>query len=119
MASQRRKLQEDTRVQILRCLQENPDTTQRDLIKVAGISVEVTLYGLSALVDKGIAWFGNFAGAEGKRRYAYVLSPTGIVRKASPNRVFLTRKMEDIEALNEKIQSLQVNLDRRNAEAGA
>ncbi|MGJ8590128.1 MAG: MarR family EPS-associated transcriptional regulator [Yoonia sp.] len=113
------KLQEDTCFRNPRYLQKNPDTIQRNLIKVAGISVGVMLYGWSAHIDKGIAKFGNFAGAEDKLRYAYVLSPTGIARKGPLARAFLMRKMECYVALNEEIQSLQLNLDKRKAQARA
>lgn len=115
MTSKRSKSQEDTYFRILRVLQENPEMSQRELAKVAGISVGGLHYVLRALVDKGFVKFGNFTGAEDKRRYAYVLTPKGIARKASLTRAFLMRKMEEYEALKEEIQSLQLDLDGENA----
>lgn len=105
------KLREDTNFRILRILQENPEVSQRELAKLAGVSVGGVHYVLSALVDKGFVKLGNFTDAKDKRRYAYVLTPSGIARKASLTRAFLLRKMEEYEALREEIHSLQVYLD--------
>lgn len=66
---------------------------------------------LNALIDKGLVKLGNFTAAEDKRRYAYVLTPRGIARKAALTRAFLVRKMEEYEALKEEIEALQVEID--------
>tara|TARA_R110000850_G_scaffold185910_1_gene311807 strand:+ start:275 stop:634 length:360 start_codon:yes stop_codon:yes gene_type:complete len=111
MTSKRSKLQEDTSFRVLRLLQENPEMSQRELAQVAGVSVGGMHYVLSALVDKGLVKLGNFTASEDKRRYAYVLTPMGIARKASLTRAFLMRKMEEYDALKEEIRSLQLDLD--------
>lgn len=110
MTSKRSKLQEDTYFRVLRLLQENPEMSQRELAQVAGVSVGGMHYVLNALVEKGFVKFGNFTASEDKRRYAYVLTPKGIARKAALTRAFLTRKMEEYEALKEEIKSLQFDL---------
>lgn len=116
MTGKRSKLQEDTYFRVLRLLQENPEMSQRELAKVAGVSVGGMHYMLSALVDKGLVKIGNFTAAEDKRRYAYVLTPKGIARKASLTRAFLMRKMEEYDALKEEIRSLQLDLDGSETE---
>ena len=115
MASKRTKLQEDTHFRVLRLLQENPEMSQRELAEAVGVSVGGIHYVLTALIDKGLVKLGNFTAAEDKRRYAYVLTPKGIARKAALTRAFLVRKMEEYEALKEEIEALQVELDA-NAE---
>lgn len=115
MTSKRTKLQEDTHFRVLRLLQENPEMSQRDLAKAVGVSVGGIHYVLNALIDKGLVKLGNFTAAEDKRRYAYVLTPKGIGRKAALTRAFLARKMEEYEALKEEIEALQVEFDA-NAE---
>lgn len=115
MTSKRTKLQEDTHFRVLRLLQENPEMSQRDLAKAVGVSVGGIHYVLNALIDKGLVKLGNFTAAEDKRRYAYVLTPKGIARKAALTRAFLARKMEEYEALKEEIEALQVEFDA-NAE---
>lgn len=111
MTSKRTKLQEDTHFRVIRLLQENPEMSQRDLAAAVGVSVGGIHYVLNALIEKGFVKLGNFKAAEDKRRYAYILTPKGIARKAALTRAFLARKMEEYEALKEEIEALQVDLD--------
>jgi len=111
MTSKRSKLQEDTSFRVLRLLQENPEMSQRDLAQVVGVSVGGMHYVLNALVEKGLVKLGNFTASQDKRRYAYVLTPKGIARKAALTRAFLARKMEEYEALKFEIEQLSSELD--------
>ena len=111
MASTRTKLQEDTHFRVLRLLQENPEMSQRELAEAVGVSVGGIHYVLNALIEKGLVKLGNFTAAEDKRRYAYILTPKGIARKAALTRAFLARKMAEYEALREEIKALQVEID--------
>lgn len=111
MTSKRSKLQEDTYFRVLRLLRENPEMSQRELATIAGVSVGSMHYVLSALVEKGLVKFGNFTASEDKRRYAYVLTPKGIARKAALTRAFLARKMAEYEALKYEIEQLSSELD--------
>ncbi|MFC6689567.1 MarR family EPS-associated transcriptional regulator [Jhaorihella thermophila] len=113
MTSKRSKLQEDTRFRVLRLLQQNPEMSQRDLAKAVGISVGGTHYVLNALIEKGLVKLGNFTAAKDKRRYAYVLTPKGIAEKAELTRRFLSRKMEEFEALREEIDALSAEVDNK------
>lgn len=106
MTSKRTKLQEDTHFRVLRLLQENPEMSQRELAEAVGVSVGGIHYVLNALIDKGLVKLGNFTAAEDKRRYAYVLTPKGIARKAALTRAFLVRKMEEYMALKREIDQL-------------
>jgi EPS-associated MarR family transcriptional regulator len=107
MNSKRTRLQEDTHFRVLRLLQENPEMSQRDLAEVVGVSVGGMHYVLSALIDKGLVKLGNFSAAKDKRRYAYVLTPRGIARKAALTRAFLIRKMGEYDALKAEIEALK------------
>ena len=111
MTSKRTKLQEDTHFRVLRLLQENPEMSQRELAEAVGVSVGGIHYVLNALIDKGLVKLGNFTAAEDKRRYAYVLTPKGIARKAALTRAFLVRKMEEYEALREEIKLLESEVE--------
>lgn len=106
MTSKRTKLQEDTHFRVLRLLQENPEMSQRELAEAVGVSVGGMHYVLNALIDKGLVKLGNFTAAEDKRRYAYILTPKGIVEKAALTREFLVRKREEYEALRVEINEL-------------
>lgn len=106
MTSKRSKLQEDTYFRVLSLLKENPELSQRKLAEAIGVSVGGVHYVLNALIEKGLVKLGNFTAAEDKRRYAYILTPTGIARKAALTRAFLVRKKEEYEALREEIETL-------------
>lgn len=106
MSGNRAKLQEDTRFRVLRLLQENPEMSQRELAEAVGVSVGGIHYVLNALVEKGLVKLGNFTASQDKRRYAYVLTPTGIAQKVALTHAFLGRKMEEYNALRKEIEVL-------------
>ncbi len=111
MASKRSKLREDIYFRVLRHLHDNPEMSQRELAESVGVSVGGMHYVLNALIEKGLVKLGNFAAAEDKRRYAYVLTPKGIAQKAALTRAFLSRKMEEYEALKVEIETLNTELE--------
>ena len=107
MTSKREQLQEDTHFRVLRLLQSNPEMSQRELAQAVGVSVGGMHYLLNALVEKGLVKLGNFASAEDKRRYAYILTPKGLAEKAAITRRFLARKMDEYHALKAEIEALR------------
>ncbi len=111
MAGQRSKVQEDVRFRVLRLLQENPEMSQRDIAVAVGISVGGVHYCLNALIEKGMVKLGNFSASQDKRRYAYILTPTGLSEKAALTSRFLKRKMEEYGALKEEIEALQTEME--------
>lgn len=106
MTSKRSELQEDTHFRVLRLLQENPETSQRELAEAVGVSVGGIHYVLSALIEAGLVKLTNFAKTEQKRRYVYALTPKGIARKAALGRRFLSRKIAEYEAIKKEIEDL-------------
>lgn len=118
MPSKRTKLQEDTHFRVLRLLQENPEMSQRELAEAVGVSVGGIHYVLNALIDKGLVKLGNFTAAEGKRRYAYILTAKGISEKAAITRRFLARKMEEYDALKAEIDELSQELNGEFLQGG-
>lgn len=106
MTTQRDKLREDVQFRILRLLQDNPEMSQRDLAKAVGVSTGGIHYVLNALLDKGLLKLGNFTAAEDKRRYAYVLTPTGIAKRTDLTKRFLVRKMAEYELLKAEIEEV-------------
>jgi EPS-associated MarR family transcriptional regulator len=89
--------------------------SQRELAVAVGVSVGGVHYVLNALIDKGLVKLGNFTAAEDKRRYAYVLTPKGIARRAALTRAFLVRKVEEYEALREEIEAMKKENERFDA----
>ena len=110
----RSQVQEDMQFRILWLLQKNPETSQRDLAEAVGASVGRVNYVLNALIDKGLLKIGNFTASSDKRRYAYVLTPKGIAKRAVLARSFLARKIAEYETLSKEIETLSFEL-RSNA----
>ena len=95
----------------MRILQENPDLTQRELADQLGMSVSGLNYCLKALIDKGFVKMQNFQNSKNKFKYVYLLTPMGIAEKLALTSRFLSRKMEEYEALKLEIQALQSEVD--------
>jgi EPS-associated MarR family transcriptional regulator len=107
MTSRQAKQQEDNYFRVMRILHDSPDITQRELAEKLGVSVSGLNYCLKALIDKGWVKIQNFSNNKNKLGYAYLLTPAGIVQKASLTGRFLQRKMEEYEALKQEIQRMK------------
>ena len=94
----------------MRILQENPDLTQRELAEKLGMSVGGVNYCLNALIDKGLVKMQNFSSSKNKFKYVYLLTPMGIAEKVALTTRFLSRKMEEYEALQLEISYLKNEL---------
>jgi EPS-associated MarR family transcriptional regulator len=110
MTSRRNGQREDAHFRILRLLHDNPEMSQRDLARAVGVSTGGVHYVLNALIEKGLIKLRNFTAAEEKRRYAYVLTPKGVVRKTALTRRFLARKIAEYEALRAEIERVGAEL---------
>lgn len=98
------------RLAVLRLLQENPSTTQRELSKVLGLSLGKTHYLLHALLDKGLVKVQNFKRSDSKLAYAYLLTPSGIRHRAALTRSFLRQKEAEFELLQRTLLQLRQEL---------
>ena len=111
MTSRQAQIQENTHFLIMRILQENPDLTQRELAEKLGMSVGGLNYCLNALIDKGLVKMQNFSYSKNKFKYVYLLTPMGIAEKVALTTRFLSRKMEEYEALKLEIAALKSEVD--------
>ncbi len=111
MKSRQVKIQEDTHFRIMRILQENPDLTQRELADKLDMSVGGLNYCLNALIDKGFVKMQNFQNSKNKFKYVYLLTPKGIAQKLALTSQFLSRKIEEYEALKLEIKAIQSEVD--------
>jgi len=114
MTSRQAQIQEDTHFRIMRILQENPDLTQRELAEKLGMSVGGLNYCLNALIDKGLVKMQNFSNSKNKFKYVYLLTPMGIAEKVTLTTRFLSRKMEEYEALKLEIEALKSEVSSGN-----
>jgi EPS-associated MarR family transcriptional regulator len=107
MSSRQANQQEDTYFRVMRILQDSPDITQRELAAKLGVSVSGLNYCLKALIDKGWVKMQNFSNNKNKLGYSYLLTPVGIMQKASLTSRFLQRKMQEYEALKQEIKQMK------------
>ena len=111
MTSRQAKIQGDTHLRIMRILQETPDLTQRELADKLGMSLGGLNYCLNALIDKGLVKMQNFSNSKNKFKYVYLLTPMGIVEKLALTTLFLSRKIDEYEALKLEIEGLKSEVD--------
>jgi EPS-associated MarR family transcriptional regulator len=93
-------------------LEEQPTLTQRELAEKLGISLGGVNYCLKSLIDVGHIKAGNFKKNPDKSAYLYLLTPQGLVEKASLTAGFLKRKMAEYHALKKEIDSIQSKAKR-------
>jgi len=97
----------ETHLKALRLLDAVPQMSQRDLAIRLDVSLGKTNYCLNALLDRGLLTVKRFHNSQNKLAYAYLLTPQGIAEKTALTSQFLSRKVQEYEALRAEIESLQ------------
>ena len=89
---------------VLRKIQKNPDSTQRELAYELGFSLGKLNYCLTALKNKGLVKINNFKKNPNKIGYIYVLTPKGIALKTKLTLNFMKKKMREFDELKKEIE---------------
>jgi EPS-associated MarR family transcriptional regulator len=92
---------------ILKFVEQNPQTSQRNLAKNSGISLGKVNYCLNALIDKGLIKVDNFLNNKNKLQYTYLLTPKGVSEKAQLTQKFLKLKIEEYNTIKQEIKELE------------
>jgi len=90
---------------VLRKIQNKPESTQRELAKDLGFSLGKLNYCLKALKNKGLIKISNFKKNPKKFNYIYVLTPKGIGQKTQLTINFMKRKMAEYDELKKEIEN--------------
>ena len=90
--------------EVMRKIQQHPNTSQRDLAQQLGFSLGKLNYCLKALQYKGLVKIKNFKKNPNKINYIYVLTPRGISKKTSLTINFMKRKMKEYDELKKELQ---------------
>ena len=90
---------------VLRKIQNKPESTQRELAEELGFSLGKLNYCLKALKSKGLIKIKNFKKNPNKINYLYVLTPKGITKKANLTLNFMKRKMMEYEELKKELNT--------------
>ena len=89
---------------VLRKIQNKPESTQRELAEELGFSLGKLNYCLKALKTKGLIKMKNFEKNPNKINYIYVLTPRGIAAKAKLTLNFMKRKMKEYDELKKELK---------------
>mgnify|MGYP003954897217 CR=1 FL=1 len=89
---------------VLRKIQQNPESTQRELAEELGFSLGKLNYCLKALKSKGLIKIENFKKNPNKLNYFYVLTPKGIAAKTNLTLNFMKRKMKEYDDLKKELK---------------
>jgi len=95
-----------SKLQLLKSLEQNPNLTQRQLSKELGISLGKVNYCLQSLIQKGFVKIDNFKKSNHKARYSYLLTPTGLEEKTKLTIEFLKIKAKEYEILKQEVDNL-------------
>lgn len=89
---------------VLRKINKNPKSTQRQLAEELGFSLGKLNYCLKALKEKGLIKINNFQNNPNKIGYVYILTPKGISEKTKLTLNFMKRKMKEHDELKREIE---------------
>ena len=90
--------------EVLRKIEKQPKSSQRDLAEELGFSLGKLNYCLKALREKGLIKIKNFTKNKNKFNYAYVLTPKGISEKTKLTINFMQKKMYEYEELKKELE---------------
>ena len=91
--------------EVLRKIDQKPNSTQRELAEELGFSLGKLNYCLKALQSKGLVKIKNFQKKKDKISYIqYVITPKGIAERTKLTVNFMKRKMEEYDELKEELE---------------
>ena len=89
--------------EILRKIQNKPNSTQRQLAEELGFSLGKLNYCLKELKKKGFIKIKNFRKNPKKINYFYVLTPSGISKKTRLTINFMKKKTKEYDELKHEL----------------
>jgi len=99
--SEKPKSQE--KLDVLRKIKNNPETSQRKLANELGFSLGKLNYLLNAFMEKGLVKIKNFKKNPKKSNYLYILTKKGLTEKTKLTIHFMERKMKEYDELKKEI----------------
>ena len=89
---------------LLRKINSDPNSSQRDLANELGFSLGKLNYCLKALRHKGWIKIKNFTKSEKKLNYMYLVTPKGISYKTKMAYFFMKQKIKEYEDLKKEVR---------------
>lgn len=97
------KPESQEKLDVLRKIKNNPDTSQRKLANELGFSLGKLNYLLNAFMEKGLVKIKNFKKNPKKSNYLYILTKKGLSEKTKLTIHFMERKMKEYDELKKEI----------------
>lgn len=91
------------KLDVLRKIKNNPETSQRKLANELGFSLGKLNYLLNAFMEKGLVKIKNFKKNPKKSNYLYILTKRGLSEKTKLTIHFMERKMREYDELKKEI----------------
>ena len=91
--------------ELLRRINKNPESTQRELAHELGFSLGKLNYCLKELQKKGLIKISNFEKNQNKLRYLYILTPKGMTQKTKLTIKFMKLKMKEYDQLKKDLKN--------------
>ena len=89
---------------VLRKIQQKPESSQRELAEDLGFSLGKLNYCLKALKVKGLVKIKNFEKNPNKINYIYILTPKGVAERTKLTLNFMKRKMKEYDELKREVR---------------
>ena len=99
-----KKKNKDDFFNLLRSIDKNPNSSQRDLADNLGFSLGKLNYCLNALKQKGLIKISNFKKSKKKMSYIYLLTPYGVTTKTKMTINFMKIKMQEYDELQKELK---------------
>ena len=103
------KYEQQDKLDVLRKINRNPKTSQRDLAKELGFSLGKLNYLINAFMQKGLVKIKNFQNNPKKSNYLYILTKKGLTEKTKLTIHFMERKMKEYDELKKEIDQTKDN----------
>tara|TARA_B100000945_G_scaffold288330_1_gene260612 strand:+ start:106 stop:426 length:321 start_codon:yes stop_codon:yes gene_type:complete len=98
------KNEQQDKLDVLRKINHNPKTSQRELANQLGFSLGKLNYLLNAFMEKGLVKIKNFQKNPKKSNYLYILTKKGLTEKTKLTLHFMERKMKEYDELKKEIE---------------
>lgn len=99
-----KKTSDQDHLNILRIIDSEKNSNQREMADNLGISLGKLNFCLNELKKKGYVKFKNFKKNKNKLNYMYILTPEGISKKTKLLISFMQRKMKEYDELKQELE---------------
>ena len=102
-----KKIKSQDEFEVLRKLNKESQSSQREMAKQLDFSLGKLNYCLQALKEKGLVKIKNFKNREDKAKYfqSYILTPKGISERTKLTLNFMKRKMKEYDELKKELEN--------------